>query len=126
VHELHTGEELYVTIPKINAKGTKSTGIPKSAGGSSGGGGGNKQKEKKDPTDERDRYHTITEKIKDATDAYDKLSKAEDRAFGKERIKAMDGITDNLKLQIELQKRYIDEIKNYLVGDREAVEALGA
>ena len=130
VHELHTGEELYVTIPKINAKSTTSTSTPKSAGGggggSGGGGGNNKQKEKKDPTDERDRYHTITQKIQDATDAYDELSKAEDRAFGKERIKAMEGITNNLKLQIELQKQYLDEIRNYLEGDRAAVEALGA
>lgn len=113
-----------------SGKWVADSGIPQMASGGSGGGGGgggsSKTKEKKNPTDERDRYHTITEKIDDATNAYDELSKAEDRAFGKERIKAMEGITDNLKLQIELQKRYIDEIKNYLIGDREAVEALGA
>lgn len=119
------------SIPVINAKSTTSTSAPKIGGSKSGGGGGggggkSSTKEKKNPTDERDRYHTITQKIQDATDAYDELSKAEDRAFGKERIKAMEGITNNLKLQIELQKQYLDEIRNYLEGDRAAVEALGA
>lgn len=117
--------QVTVRIPKINGK---STSAPKSAGSSGGGGGGGKtkSKEKKEPTDERDRYHTITQKIQDAKDAYDELSKAEDRAFGKERIKAMEGITNNLKLQIDFQKQYLDEIRNYLEGDRAAVEALGA
>ena len=127
---LETDGQVILKVPKINSKKTTSTGAPRIGGTKSngGGGGGGKQsvKEKKDPTDERDRYHTITQKIQDATDAYDELSKAEDRAFGKERIKAMEGITNNLKLQIELQKQYLDEIRNYLEGDRAAVEALGA
>ena len=125
------------SIPVISTKATRSTGqagggaIKLPSGGSGGGGGGGgggktKSKEKKDPTDDKDRYHTITEKISDATNAYDELSKAEDRAFGKERVDAMKGMTDNLKLQIELQKQYLDEIRDYLVGDRAAVEALGA
>ena len=116
-----------------SGKWVADSGIPQMASGGSGGGGGGgggggktKSKEKKDPTDDKDRYHTITEKISDATNAYDELSKAEDRAFGKERVDAMKGMTDNLKLQIELQKQYLDEIRDYLVGDRAAVEALGA
>lgn len=123
----HPPSEITATGRWSQHAGTPQMTSGGSGGGGGGGGGGkNKSKEKKDPTDERDRYHTITEKIQDAKDAYDELSKAEDRAFGKERIKAMEGITNNLRLQIELQKQYLDEIRNYLEGDRAAVEALGA
>ena len=125
VAQINMGDD--ASTPTIRrAGGSGSARIANGGGGGGGGGGSNKSKEKKNPTDEKDRYHTITEKIQDATDAYDKLSKAQDRAFGKERIKAMEGITNNLHLQIELQKQYLDEIRNYLEGDRAAVEALGA
>lgn len=122
-----------ISIPKINASATTSSGRGggiKAPGGNKGGGGGGggKQstKEKKNPTDEKDRYHTITEKIADAKNAYEELSKAEDRAFGKDKLKAMSGQTNNLKQQVDLQKRYIQEIRDYLKGDQAEVAALGA
>ena len=104
-------------IPQMNTGGSK---------GGGGGGGKTSTKEKKDPTEEKDRYHTITEKIEDAKNAYEKLSKAEDRAFGRDKLKAMTGQTNNLKQQVDLQKRYIQEIRDYLKGDQAEVAALGA
>lgn len=128
-----SGETGTVSIPVINSSATTSSGRGggiKAPGGSKGGGGGGggKQstKEKKNPTDEKDRYHTITEKIADAKNAYEELSKAEDRAFGKDKLKAMSGQTNNLKQQVDLQKRYIQEIRDYLKGDQAEVAALGA
>jgi len=86
-----TGEwSAHAGKPQMTSGGSK-------GGGGGGGGGKNSTKEKKEPTDEKDRYHTIREQISDTKNAYDELSKAEDRAFGKERVAAMKGITDNLK-----------------------------
>jgi hypothetical protein len=82
VAQINTGSDAEApTVHRAGGAGSSRT----SGGGGGGGGGGGKsnKKEAKDPTKEKDRYHVIREKIADAGNAYDKLSKAQDRAFGK-------------------------------------------
>ena len=88
-------------------------------GGGGGGGGGSRapQAEKKQSSD-KERYHTVTNQLEDLTDAYDKVSKAADRAFGKSRIKLLREQQDALKDLAATQQDYLDEIDSYLKQDR--------
>lgn len=97
------------TVQFENTKGGKSR--------KPGGGSGGSQKQTKTDTDEIDRYHVIRETIRDLTAEYDKANKAKDRLFGADRVKKIGeeiSATDKL---IDAQKRYIDEIQDYLVKD---------
>ena len=98
---------------------------PKPKGG--GGGGGSKAKEIKHAEGKKDsdkeRYHTLLNQLEDLNAAYDRVSKAADRAFGKDKLKLIDGeiqATDDL---IKKQKEYIDAIQKNLPTDRAIMEA---
>lgn len=95
--------------------------------GGGGGGGGSKEKEikhadgKKDS--EKERYHTLRNQLEDLSAAYDRVSKASDRAFGKDKLKLIDGeikATDDL---IKKQEEYIRAIQAYLPQDKAIMEA---
>lgn len=98
--------------------GTSSASRPRGGGGGGGGGGGSRapQAEKKQSSD-KERYHTVTNQLEDLTDAYDKVSKAADRAFGKSRIKLLREQQDALKDLAATQQDYIDEINDYYQQD---------
>ena len=92
-------------------KGGKSTG----GGGKSGGGGGKAKeptkKETKNPTDEKDRYHVIKEQLDDLSQAYDRVNKAKDRAFGANKLAGIKAEQKILKEQIDAQDEYLRQIK---------------
>jgi TP901 family phage tail tape measure protein len=97
-----------------------SGGARRSRGGGGGGGGGGgsraPQAEKKQSSD-KERYHTVTNQLEDLSDAYDKVSKAADRAFGKSRIKLLREQQNALKDLAATQQDYIDEINDYYKQD---------
>ena len=86
-------------------------------GGRGGGGGSRRPRAEKKQASDKQRYHTVTNQLEDLTDAYDKVSKAADRAFGKSRIKLLREQQDALKDLAATQQDYIDEINNYYKQD---------
>ena len=115
--------ETYYTLEGTGFNGN--VGMPSSGGGRRGGGGGGgggggsrkPQAEKKQSSD-KERYHTVTNQLEDLTDAYDKVSKAADRAFGKSRVKLLREQQGALKDLAATQQDYLDEIDSYLKQDR--------
>ena len=100
----------------------KKTGVP--GGGykpskPSGGGGGGKSKAptKKNDTD-KTRYHTIHNQLEDLKSEYDAISEAANRAFGADKLKAMDDEIAKTDELIEKQKEYIDAIDANLPMDK--------
>lgn len=93
---------------------------------SGGGGGGSKQApkyaEKKNDSD-KERYHTVLNQLEDLSDHYDDISEAADRAFGREKVDAINkeiGALDNL---IAKQEEYIREIQTDLPVDKAVMSA---
>lgn len=96
-------------------------------GGGRGGGGGSRRptaEAKKEP--DKERYHTITNQLEDLTDAYDKVSKAADRAFGKSRIKLLQDQRKELQKLAAAQQSYIDEINDYYQQDLSNLDQVSA
>lgn len=96
-------------------------------GGGGGGGGGGRRptaETKKEP--DKERYHTITNQLEDLTDAYDKVSKAADRAFGKARIKLLQDQRKELQKLAAAQQSYIDEINDYYKQDLSNLDQVSA
>ena len=100
-------------------------------GGVGGGTGG--AEEKKDPRydpntlkirDVLERYYTILQKIEDITRAVERFSKVAERAWGKDRIKAIEKQTELYKEQYNAQKKYVSEIGEYLNTDEEALTTM--
>ena len=95
--------------------------------GGGGGGGGSKEKEikhadgKKDS--EKERYHTLRNQLEDLSAAYDRVSKASDRAFGKDKLKLIDGEIQATDELIQKQEEYLRAIKAYLPQDKAIMEA---
>jgi hypothetical protein len=85
---------------------------PKSSG--KGGGGGSssapKHADKKNDSD-KERYHTLKNQLEDLSAAYDRVSSAADRAFGKDKLKLIDGEISATQDLIDKQKEYIQAIQ---------------
>jgi hypothetical protein len=79
---------------------------------SSGGGGGSKKSTKKS-SDEIERYHVVKQQLDRLSSEYDQLSAAKDRAYGPDKLKAIDNEIAKLQEQEAMQKRYLDEINRY-------------
>ena len=114
-----------------NKKGSYGGGVSKGSrgggGGGRGGGGGSRRptaEAKKEP--DKERYHTITNQLEDLTDAYDKVSKAADRAFGKSRIKLLQDQRKELQKLAAAQQSYIDEINDYYQQDLSNLDQVSA
>jgi hypothetical protein len=77
----------------IKSNGSNAVASP-SSGGGGGGGGGSQPKEpthaEKKNDSEKTRYHTLQNQLEDLTAEYDKLADAADRAFGTDRLDAID------------------------------------
>ena len=129
------GEEVTITenipIAKIG-KNAKVTYTGATGGGgisASSTSGGNKSsssssKSKATPKtmkDESERYHVIKEQIDDLSNAYSRLNKEKDKAFGANRLKVMDQELANLKAQEKAQQKYLNEIRNYRQSDYTAL-----
>lgn len=105
---------------KIDPPTKASSSNKKSSGG--GGGGSSKHAEKKNDSD-KERYHTVLNQLEDLNAEYDDISKAKDRAFGKDRLAYMDAEIKKTDELIAKQGEYLDEIKSYLPVDKAVLEA---
>ena len=122
----------YYTIKgaKYNGKGVTGGGGGGTGGGGrrGGGGGGGGGGGRRDPRhlryenkkDHVERYHEIDNTIDDLADAYERLNKEEDRAWGQNRINAMKAQTNVIKDQISAIKSKIDEARKYKQEDLQA------
>lgn len=123
---------VYVPVLKKKAGGggsykkidvpTPTSGNKKTSSGGGGGGGSSKHAEKKNDID-KERYHTIKNQLEDLNAEYDDISKAKDRAFGKDRLAYMDAEIKKTDELIAKQGEYLDEIKSYLPVDKAVLEA---
>lgn len=93
---------------------------------SSSGGGGGSKKDKKKASDEIERYHVVKQQLDRLSSEYDQLSAAKDRAYGPDKLKAIDNEIAKLQEQEAMQKRYLDEINRYYQQDRAAIAKYGA
>ena len=92
----------------------------------SGGGGGGSKKDKKKASDEIERYHVVKQQLDRLSSEYDRLSAAKDRAYGPDKLRAIDNEIAKLQEQEAMQKRYLDEIERYYQQDRAAIAKYGA
>lgn len=97
--------------------------------GNSGGGGGygsgakssNKKSAKFDP----ERYHLISRQIDDINRRYERLDKISDKAFGKNKVKAIQDIIDVTDDLIAAQEQLISEANAYVNQDLATLRAYG-
>lgn len=75
--------------------------------------------------DEIDRYHVIKNILESIGYELDEISERKDRAFGKNKIKAINDETAALKKQQAAQEQYISEIENHLKSDKAALGKYG-
>ena len=96
------------------------------SGGSKGGGGGGgstpkhttQQAAAKKPTQQtEDRYHVINNQIEDLAKQYDRLSEAEERAYGKSKLALMDQQKKKLEEQYQAQRKLREEAEDYWAKD---------
>ena len=126
-----------VAIKAITNKGSSFGGNVGTRGGSGsrprrGGGGGRRgggrgreaPRAEKKKDSEKERYHTITNVLEDLTDAFDKVSKASDRAFGKARIKLLEQQEEALQDLLSAQSTYLEEIEANLEADMDLLESM--
>lgn len=125
-----------MTVPIIesvdSASGTTYTGFTPSSFGSfsskssSSGGGSRSQKETKASNDEIDRYHYVKEVLEDISDELDKVSKAKDRAFSQDKLKAIDQEIKLYEKELKTQQQYIKQIEDWYQKDKSVMAGFGA
>lgn len=93
---------------------------------SSGGGGGGSKKSAKKSSDEIERYHVVKQQLDRLSSEYDQLSAAKDRAYGPDKLRAINKEIAKLQEQEAMQKRYLNEIERYYQQDRAAIAKYGA
>lgn len=107
---------------KINVGGGYTPKPSSSSGGGGGGGSAPKHAEKKN-TGDKTRYHTLQNQLEDLKAEYDSISEAADRAFGKDKLKAIDSEISKTDELINKQKEYVDAIKANLPIDKAVMDA---
>lgn len=116
-------------IPVIGSLSRSGGMTPPPSGGGGGGGGGNKKPPKpKEPLkrkDETERYRDINEELARTAEALEKIQKQKERAFGKKYLDQLDAETDKLRENIDEQERYLDEIRDWVEKDQQALIDLG-
>ena len=97
-------------------------------GNSGGGGGGGKAKtiKRKNPEDEKERYHHVNKDLDRLSDQMDEVGKRKSSIYGKKYIEYMKQEIELTQKQCDAYQRYIDEAKSYLELDTERVVSLGA
>ena len=105
--------------------GSSAAASPSSGGG--GGGGGSKPKEpthaeKKNDSD-KTRYHTLQNQLEDLTAEYDALADASDRAFGQDKLDAIDAEIEKTDELIKKQEEYVQAIQADLPVDKSIMQA---
>lgn len=93
---------------------------------SGGGGGGSKQEPKhaeKKSSSEKERYHTLQNQLEDLTAEYDALADASDRAFGQDKLDAIDAEIKKTDELIDKQEEYLQAIQSDLPVDKSIMTA---
>ena len=90
------------------------------SGGSSGGAGGAEEDDW-----EPDRYVVIMEQLQDLQREYERLNKAKERAYGADKIKALDAEIAKTNELLKAQQQYISEIEQYREKDLQKMKDLG-
>lgn len=123
----------YVTGATTDWGSSGSSGGGSSGGGGRSRGGGGGAAAEKDPRydpktlkirDVLERYYTILQQIDNITKAVERFSKVADRAWGRERIRAIEQQNEMQQKQYEAQKKYIAEIEEYLDTDQSALTTM--
>jgi hypothetical protein len=147
----HAGEPVEVEgwVPRYSIKGTEGEGgittafvsapSPKASRSStksgkaenkSSGGSSSKPKKtsesRKDKSDTVERYKEVNDQLNDSSKALDKASKAADRLYGADRLKAMDKVNKALETEIKNLKIKKKEAEEYLAIDKKALEEAAA
>ena len=125
-----TGVALRVTSANKSSGGAvKHGGSSAAASPSKGGGGGGgsqpkepKHAEKKSSSD-KTRYHTLQNQLEDLTAEYDALSEAADRAFGQDKLNAIDAEIEKTDELIKKQEEYLQAIQSDLPVDKSVMQA---
>lgn len=134
VHALQVSNAHKSAGGKVASSNKKAAGGGGGKGGKGGGGGGgNKPKvvQKKAPIkpkkekDEIERYHEITKAIEDQERLLDRLSKAKDKAYGENKLKAIDKEIAALQKLNELDSQHLKQIRQGLQLDKKAAEGYG-
>lgn len=103
----------------------------KSSGDGGGGNGKSKVVQKKAPIkakkeeDEIERYHEISKAIEDQERVVDRLSKAKDKAYGANKLKAIDKEIAALQKLNELDSQHLKQIREKLALDKKAASDKG-
>ena len=87
------------------------------------GGGGDSKKAVEELEEYAERYHEITERIKMYERILDDISKAKDRAFGKDKIALIDQEIEAVKNLEQEQENLLKAQTKFLIDDRAAVSA---
>lgn len=124
------GGQIYIpVIGSVKKTGGGASSIPSGGrrGGGGGGGGGREARRanKINKEDNIERYHEIDNIIDDLADAYERLNKEEDRAWGKNRINAMQQESKILKEQIAAVEEKIRQAKQWKEQDLSAALSAG-
>ena len=101
--------------------GSHAYGTINSGGSSSGGSGGGSEDDDWEP----DRYIVISEQLQDLQREYTRLAKAKERAFGADKIRAIDKEIASLRELEKAQQAYINEIQQYKDKDIQKMKDLG-
>ena len=80
------------------------------------------EKDPKDLKEIADRYHEITKEIETQEHLLDKISKAKDRAYGRNKIQLIDQEIESLKKLTEKNQELYDAQTLFLAIDQEAVQ----
>lgn len=102
-----------------------SWGNDTSSGGGGGYGSGAKSSNKKTAKFDPERYHLISRQIDDITRRYERLDKIKDKAFGKNKIKAIQDEIDVTNDLIQAQEQLIHEANAYMNQDLATLRAYG-
>lgn len=124
------GGQIYIPIiGSVKKTGGGASSIPSgSRRGGGGGGGGNREARRANKINKKDnieRYHEIDNVIDDLADTYERLNKEEDRAWGKNRINAMQQETKILKDQIAAVEEKIRQAREWKKQDLSAALSAG-
>ena len=75
---------------------------------------------------ESERYHYIRETLSDLESYYNRIDKAKSRAFGANRLALLDQERNAIQSLIDAQSRYLDQIKDNIPNDANALRRYGA
>ena len=119
-----------IWVPTI--KGATKKASPGGGGRKSpSGGGGGKSKNKKvesfkQPTQEKERYHEIRDKLDAQSKVLEKIDKLKDRAFGKHHLEQLNAEIKALEEDLKLQEEYFREASKYYSANLQKLIDAGA